>query len=74
MSSSPKLKKYTLRLHDGDPEELERFFPNAGYNKVVRQMVRKLVNQLREKENQSRPAEPDASEIDTSDILGEPDD
>lgn len=49
----PKLptKKYTVRFFEGDPERLEQFYPDAGYNAIIRLLVRKHLILLEEKLN-----------------------
>lgn len=42
----------TVRLFEGDKEVISRFFPKQGYNDVIRKLVNKFANQLREKENE----------------------
>jgi len=45
------LKKYTIRLVEGDPERLDKFFPGLGHNAVIRAVVNRLVKRLEEKLN-----------------------
>lgn len=46
------LKKVTIRLHDGDTEILEKFYPSVGYNAAIRKLVRKHCRALEEHSSQ----------------------
>ena len=48
------LEKITIRLHSGDKEELEEYYPQLGHNKVIRSLVRSHIKQLRAKLEQER--------------------
>ena len=50
------LRKYTLRLFDGDPAVLDRFFPDVGHNAVIRAVVNRLCQRLQEKLNRKLTA------------------
>ena len=45
--------KVTLRLHRGDTDIIQQFYPHAGYNKVIRQLVHKFARQLLERDNKA---------------------
>ncbi len=47
----------TLRLYKGDKEILNEFYPRAGYNRVVRILVRKHIRALQEKLSRKLPPE-----------------
>lgn len=47
--SKADLEKITIRVHRGDPAKLDLLFPEIGYNKVIRTMVRNLIKQVEEK-------------------------
>lgn len=40
------LVKVTIRLHKGDKERLDAYFPHLGYNAVIRVIVRKALKAL----------------------------
>lgn len=48
-----QLEKVSIRIFVGDREELERFYPALGYNKVVRFLIHKHVKKLQEQENKA---------------------
>ena len=47
-----EMELVTIRLYTGDKDTLQSFFPNEGYNAVIRKMVNRICNQLRERANQ----------------------
>lgn len=49
MSTGPDMRMVTIRLFSSDVEELKKFYPDAGYNKIIRLLVRRHVNQLRQR-------------------------
>lgn len=55
MSDKERLEKVTLRLREGDTEELNKFYPNTGYNKAIRILVARHLRALKEKANQQLP-------------------
>ena len=44
-----ELEVVTLRLVKGDKEILQEFYPEIGYNRVVRELVSRAAKRLREK-------------------------
>jgi hypothetical protein len=63
------LEKVTIRLHEGDKDILEKYYPRSGYNPVIRQLVRRHIKQLEEKFNTTRSqADDTADTIDLNDI------
>lgn len=48
-----EFEKVTLRLKRGDVAVLKEFYPNAGYNKVVRALVSRHVKRLQEAESRA---------------------
>jgi len=56
------LVKVTIRLYDGDKEELDEFYPSLGHNRVIRDLVRKHIRLLRERiSHRAEPAPIDLS-------------
>lgn len=47
------LQKVTIRLHRTDVERLRKYFPKAGYNKAVRTVVKKLLDEMDERANKA---------------------
>jgi hypothetical protein len=62
------LEKVTVRLYIGDKEELNSFYPQLGYNKVVRKLITDHLKKLRERVNQKRSETNDDDDIDLSSI------
>lgn len=50
------IKKYTVNLFLGDLETLQELFPRAGASRVIRNLVRKFINDCRTRAEQK--AEP----------------
>lgn len=46
------MEKISCRLFGGDRSTLQRFYPRAGYNQVIRALVHKHCRQLEENLNQ----------------------
>lgn len=44
------LQKVTIRLYTGDKDDLDSLFPRLGYNKVIREHVRRLVTIMKERD------------------------
>lgn len=62
------LEKVTIRLHEGDKEILQDFYPKIGYNKAIRHIIHKHCKTLEEiaqrKANNERPEQPaDSDEL-----------
>jgi hypothetical protein len=55
-SNKPPLKSVTVRLYEGDTEELSRFFPRQGYNMIIREKVHQLVRALQTREQEQLDA------------------
>lgn len=59
MSNEPEeeeeLEKVTIRLFNGDKDDIMAFYPKLGYNKAIRILVRKHVRALKELESQRSP-------------------
>lgn len=47
--SEEPLTKIHIRLFESDIEALREFYPNAGYNVAIRQLVRKHVRALQDR-------------------------
>jgi hypothetical protein len=63
--------KVTLRLFDGDKDELSTMFPSIGYNAVVRQLVHNFVKGVKEREMRSRQGLTSAQNINIDELLEE---
>lgn len=46
------LVKINIRIYEDDLALLRKYFPKAGYNRVVREAIHKLVLNLEERTNQ----------------------
>jgi len=47
------LEKKTIRLHRGDADILQQFYPRLGYNKAIRVLVRNHIKTLQERTAQT---------------------
>lgn len=61
MPKDKSLQKVTIRLHQGDKDIIDEFYPSLGHNQVIRKIVRNFCKQLQEKMNERRS--PDDIEI-----------
>lgn len=43
------LEKVTVRLNRGDKNKIETFFPEVGYNRIVRALVSDFIKKVEEK-------------------------
>lgn len=43
------LEKVTIRLHAGDKDKLNDYYPHVGYNVVIRELVRNFIRKIEEK-------------------------
>ena len=41
------LEKVTIRLHKGDKDEIDDFYPRLGHNKIIRKLVSDHLKKLR---------------------------
>jgi hypothetical protein len=57
------LETVTLRLYSGDKDIISSYFPKQGYNRVIRKLVRKFINQL-----QSTPVQQETAHDNLPDI------
>lgn len=48
-----ELRMVSMRLYAEDIDELKRFFPEHGYNLVVREKIHQLVRALQEREQEA---------------------
>lgn len=62
MSKDEIFVKVTIRIHPGDKERAERFFPHAGYNKAFREIIHKQLDAIEEAFNR-RAQTPKVGEI-----------
>lgn len=62
------LEKVTIRLTTGAKDELEKFYPNAGYNVAIRKIVDNHIKRLNEKLNDARSQTNDTARLDDFDI------
>lgn len=46
---APTFEKKTIRLFKGDAEAMNRFYPQAGYNRAIRTLVHQHLRALEEK-------------------------
>lgn len=60
------LEKVTVRLNRGDKDKLSEYFPDLGYNKVIRVMVSNLIKKTEEKVNESY--KPQSKQIDIGEL------
>lgn len=67
--SRPQLEKVTIRTFKGDCAELAALFPAAGYNKVIRHMIRNLIKSVKEKSQQKQQVNFETQPIDVTQIL-----
>lgn len=51
MREDESVIRITIRLFEGDKEELNKFYPAKGYNWCIRHLVRRHIKALKEKEN-----------------------
>lgn len=49
--SERPLEKVTVRLHQGDKEALDSWYPHSGHNKVIRHLVASHLKQLEAEAN-----------------------
>ena len=52
-----KLEIVTMRLFEGDKKKLDEFYPDVGYNQIVRTLVRRHIKRLEEKLSHKLPKE-----------------
>ena len=45
----PEFEKKTIRLFVGDADAMNRFYPEAGYNRAIRTLVRQHLRSLEER-------------------------
>lgn len=64
------LQIVTIRLNQGDAQRLTDFYPNLGYNRVIRVLVAKHLEVLDQRVAQTLPvqATPDISGIEIKDL------
>lgn len=63
---SQDLEKVTVRLFHGHKDKLSEYFPDLGYNKVIRIAVHNLIKKTEEKLNETY--QPQNKTIDIGDI------
>lgn len=49
MRHDEPLKKVTIRIFDSDARDLKRYYPDMGYNLILRMLVRRHLQELAEK-------------------------
>ncbi len=64
-----KLVKITIRIFEGDKEELDEFYPLIGHNRAMREVIHKHIKLLKEKQSQRSTV--DESGIDLTDLTPE---
>lgn len=78
IKSKRPLVKVTIRLHEGQLEDLARFYPTVPYNTVIRMALDKMIRRLEERASHAMAdmSLGDATEIEpptSTDFKGEED-
>ena len=64
MPAREPLEKVSIRLFKGDKARLDDLFPQAGHNRVIRELVRRTIRQIEERASQRQQKELASNDID----------
>lgn len=53
MNPDQDLMKLTVRIFRTDVERLRKYFPNSGYNRAVRMLVKKMLDEMDARANKA---------------------